>query len=154
MYSRHPGGVANSANKGKLFAVFNSTNGVIKISPGETISSVRRANEYFEEGLIDASGDVNIIAAGGHLEISLNASVVKQIDIDTVGTNEVGIGQVKGNGYILTLSHAATTAPVITSALSSTGTAGTAFSYQITAVNSPTNFNAAGLPTGLSVSTG
>ncbi|OGR72199.1 MAG: hypothetical protein A2X40_00320 [Elusimicrobia bacterium GWC2_65_9] len=45
-------------------------------------------------------------------------------------------------------------APAITSALSSTGTIGTAFSYQITAANSPTNFNAAGLPAGLSVSTG
>jgi len=44
--------------------------------------------------------------------------------------------------------------PVITSALTSTGTIGTAFSYQITATNSPTSFNAAGLPAGLSVSTG
>ncbi len=45
-------------------------------------------------------------------------------------------------------------APVITSDLISTGTVGTALSYQIAATNSPTSFNAAGLPTGLSVNTG
>lgn len=44
--------------------------------------------------------------------------------------------------------------PVITSALSAVGTIGAAFSYQISATNSPTSFNAAGLPAGLSVSTG
>jgi len=46
------------------------------------------------------------------------------------------------------------TLPVITSASSATGTVGTALSYQITAANSPTSFNAAGLTAGLSVSTG
>ncbi|HAZ07856.1 MAG TPA: hypothetical protein DCZ01_04870 [Elusimicrobia bacterium] len=49
---------------------------------------------------------------------------------------------------------AGNSAPVITSALSAAGTIGTAFSYQITAVNSPTSFNATGLPTGLSVNIG
>ncbi|MGD0090079.1 MAG: PKD domain-containing protein [Planctomycetota bacterium] len=44
--------------------------------------------------------------------------------------------------------------PVITSPLTVTGTVGTAFSYQITATNSPTSFNAAGLPAGLTVNFG
>jgi len=44
-------------------------------------------------------------------------------------------------------------APVITSALSATGTAGTAFNYQITATNSPTSYSASGLPAGLTVNT-
>jgi hypothetical protein len=44
-------------------------------------------------------------------------------------------------------------APVITSSLSASGTAGSAFSYQITATNSPTSYNATGLPSGLSVNT-
>ena len=43
--------------------------------------------------------------------------------------------------------------PVITSALTAAGTVGSAFSYQITATNSPTSFNATGLPAGLSVNT-
>jgi len=44
-------------------------------------------------------------------------------------------------------------APVISSSPTATGTAGTAFSYQITASGSPTSFGATGLPTGLSVNT-
>ena len=44
--------------------------------------------------------------------------------------------------------------PVITSALTATGQAGVAFSYQIQATNSPTSFNVTGLlPAGLSVNT-
>ena len=38
--------------------------------------------------------------------------------------------------------------PAITSATSASGTVGTAFSYQITATNSPTSFSATGLPGG------
>jgi len=43
--------------------------------------------------------------------------------------------------------------PVITSAGSASGTVGTTFSYQITASNNPTSFNATGLTNGLSVNT-
>jgi len=44
-------------------------------------------------------------------------------------------------------------APVITSPANASGVAGAAFTYQITATNSPTSFGATGLPTGLSVAT-
>ncbi len=44
-------------------------------------------------------------------------------------------------------------APVINSATSAAGIVGAAFSYQITATNSPTSYNAANLPTGLTVNT-
>jgi uncharacterized repeat protein (TIGR03803 family) len=43
--------------------------------------------------------------------------------------------------------------PAITSVLTATGQVGVAFSYQITASNSPTSFGATGLPAGLTVST-
>lgn len=43
--------------------------------------------------------------------------------------------------------------PVITSSSDASGNASVAFSYQITANNSPTSFSATGLPTGLSVNT-
>jgi hypothetical protein len=45
-------------------------------------------------------------------------------------------------------------APAITSPLTVTGTAGRAFSYSIAASNTPTRYNASGLPSGLTVSTG
>jgi hypothetical protein len=44
------------------------------------------------------------------------------------------------------------TAPVITSALTASGTVGIGVSYQITASNTPTGFSATGLPSGLTVS--
>lgn len=43
--------------------------------------------------------------------------------------------------------------PVITSALTASGTTGVPFSYTITATNTPTSFNATGLPAGLSINT-
>jgi hypothetical protein len=43
--------------------------------------------------------------------------------------------------------------PAITSSSMASGTVGVAFSYQITASNGPTSFNATGLPAGLSVNT-
>ena len=46
-----------------------------------------------------------------------------------------------------------TAAPTITSALTATGAVLTAFTYQITATNSPSSFSAAGLPVGLTVDT-
>jgi autotransporter-associated beta strand protein len=44
--------------------------------------------------------------------------------------------------------------PVITSGLSTTGTPGSAFTYQISGSNNPTSFNAVNLPTGLAVDIG
>ena len=44
--------------------------------------------------------------------------------------------------------------PVISSATTASGTVGSAFSYQITASNSPTSYSATGLPAGLTVNSG
>jgi hypothetical protein len=62
-------------------------------------------------------------------------------------TNSTGTGTAT-----LTLT-VASAAPLITSASAANGTAGAAFSYQITASNSPTSYGATGLPSGLSVNT-
>ena len=76
------------------------------------------------------------------------------------GTTNVAIGASNAGGagptstLGLTINPAAPSSPAITSALGASGTAGTAFSYAITASNSPTSYNASGLPAGLSVNTG
>src|SRR5258707_15141533 len=44
-------------------------------------------------------------------------------------------------------------APVITSGTTASGTVGSAFSYQITATNTPTSYGATGLAAGLAVNT-
>ncbi|AWM13446.1 hypothetical protein DI487_05960 [Flavobacterium sediminis] len=46
-----------------------------------------------------------------------------------------------------------TSPPVITSALTATGVISTAFAYDIVATNTPTSYNATGLPAGLSINT-
>ena len=65
-------------------------------------------------------------------------------------TNSGGTGT---SPLLISIAAAPVVAPVITSAGTASGVVGTAFSYQITANNSPTSFNATGLPTGLSVNT-
>jgi hypothetical protein len=51
------------------------------------------------------------------------------------------------------VTASASQAPVITSPLTSSGTVGAAYSYQITATNGPTSFSDTGLPTGITVNT-
>ena len=72
------------------------------------------------------------------------------------GTSTINLSATNAGGTgnaTLTLT-VNTTAPVITSATTASGTVGTAFSYQITATNSPTSFGATGLPAGFSVNSG
>jgi hypothetical protein len=61
-------------------------------------------------------------------------------------TNASGTGNAT-----LTLTITVVAVPVITSATTTNGMVGSAFSYQITATNSPTGYGATGLPGGLSV---
>jgi autotransporter-associated beta strand protein len=61
---------------------------------------------------------------------------------------------VTGSGNLLiTVAAAPTSAPVITSSPSASGNVGVAFSYQITASNTPRSYAAANLPTGLNLNT-
>ena len=73
----------------------------------------------------------------------------------TAGTYSVAISATNAGGMgTATLTITINPAPpVITSSLTATGQVGVAFSYTISASNSPTSYNAAGLPTGLSVNT-
>ena len=52
-----------------------------------------------------------------------------------------------------TITVTSSPVPSITSALTASATYGTSFTYQITADNSPTSFNAVNLPTGLTINT-
>src|SRR5690606_32201252 len=57
------------------------------------------------------------------------------------------------NSLSLTGSVVLIPAPVITSSLSANGTVNVPFSYNITASNNPSSYNASGLPAGLTVDT-
>ncbi len=74
------------------------------------------------------------------------------------GTFSVGLAATNGSGtgtatLTVTIAPATVSKPSITSPLTGGGKVGTAFSYQITASNSPTSYGASGLPGGLSVNT-
>ncbi|MBP9912338.1 MAG: putative Ig domain-containing protein [Opitutaceae bacterium] len=59
-----------------------------------------------------------------------------------------------GTGSATLVITVTVAAPAITSSLTKSGTAGTSLSYSITGSNTPTSYNATGLPSGLSVNTG
>jgi len=80
--------------------------------------------------------------------ISGTPSAAGTSSVTLSATNAAGTGSAT-----LSLTIVASGTPAVTSALTASGTASTPFSYTITATNSPTSFNAAGLPTGLSVNT-
>jgi hypothetical protein len=69
----------------------------------------------------------------------------------TSGNVVVTVGGMASNTIPFTVTSSA--APAITSASSASGTMGTAFSYKITATNSPTSYGASGLPSWASVNT-
>ncbi|MFO0792852.1 MAG: LamG-like jellyroll fold domain-containing protein, partial [Candidatus Brocadiaceae bacterium] len=96
MYSYHP-------KTGKLFAVFLTTKGVIKLNTGEKVISVKRADDFFLEAE-DGASDVNIVGS----EITLKSGVAINVDASN--------GQVMGNGYIFTLGSSKGIPTVITSA--------------------------------------
>jgi hypothetical protein len=67
-----------------------------------------------------------------------------QTSVALTATNSTGVGKAT-----LTITVVAASVPVITSASKASATAGVPFSYTIAASNSPTSFQASGLPTGL-----
>jgi hypothetical protein len=90
----------------------------------------------------------------GGLSINTTSGLISGTP-SAAGTSTVTLTAMNSGGtgtatLTLTINSAA---PVITSATTASGTAGSAFSYQITATNSPTNYGATGLPNGLNVNT-
>jgi carbohydrate binding protein with CBM6 domain/putative Ig domain-containing protein len=72
----------------------------------------------------------------------------------STGQQILRVAEDSGDYNINYLTFTANAAPpTITSSLTATGTTGTAFNYTITASNTPTSYNATGLPAGLSINT-
>jgi hypothetical protein len=108
----------------------------------------------FSYQITATNSPVSFGAAGLPAGLSINtAAGVISGSPTAAGTSNVTLSATNASGtgtQVLTLT-VNSAAPVITSAGTATGTIGIAFSYQITATNSPTSFGAAGLPAGLSV---
>ena len=88
------------------------------------------------------------------LSVNTGTGVISGTPTGTGGTSTVTLSATNSAGTgTATLTLTITAVPVITSATSASGTVGSAFSYSITATNTPTSYGATGLPTGLSVNT-
>ena len=112
--------------------------------------AINGVSELTNFDIFAAAGGANI---GIIRSFTLNADTNGQIAVNfTTGSAD----RPKSSGIELIFNgggSTTTTTPAITSAPSATGTVGTAFSYQITASNTPTSYSATGLPAGLTVNT-
>jgi len=102
------------------------------------------------------AGDAACTVGSGFVARStLNSNLVEDKTASTVGsyaaTGSANSGWTMHMAALRPVSS--NPPPVISSASAASGTVGTALSYQIAASNSPTSYNATGLPAGLSVST-
>ncbi|MDP2138281.1 MAG: SMP-30/gluconolactonase/LRE family protein, partial [Candidatus Didemnitutus sp.] len=100
---------------------------------------------------VNISGILNASATTANLSLT-NAQAGDQASYDVAVTN--ASGTIYSNSVALTVTAPVGVAPVITnSPLTAAGTVGAAFSFTITASNSPTSYSASGLPAGLAINT-
>jgi arabinoxylan arabinofuranohydrolase len=117
----------------------------LRVATETTPSSIR-----VEFGGVDKTGVMTVPVTGGwqtYTTISKSVSLTAGQQFMTV---RMSGGAFNFNHISLTSTGVA---PVVSSAGTATGTVGTAFSYTITASNSPTSYGASGLPAGLNVNT-
>jgi hypothetical protein len=110
-----------------------------------------------DHNLLNTGGANFVNAAAGdfHLAASTTGGVAlgSPYNIDADGNTRGADGVWDLGAYEYVSGGAAPSAPVVTSALTATASAGTAFSYTITGSNSPTSYSASPLAVGLSVNT-
>ncbi|MFM7021469.1 MAG: putative Ig domain-containing protein, partial [Flavobacteriales bacterium] len=119
-----------------------AASGTIGVAFSYTIAASNSPTSYNATGL-PAGLSVNTTTGA----ITGTPSTIGASNVTLSATNAGGTGT---KTLTITINPPA---PVITSVLSALGSPGTAFSYNITASNSPTSFNATGLPAGLSINT-
>jgi hypothetical protein len=121
-----------------------TASGTVGVAFSYTITATNNPTSFNATGL-PAGLSVNTTSG----VISGTPTAVGSFSVTISATNAGGTGSAT-----LSLTIGQTQQPpVITSSSTASGTVGVAFSYQITATNNPTGFNATGLPAGLSVNT-
>jgi hypothetical protein len=145
--------------------------GALKLGTSSAVGSITSKALDLSGGEFDVSFDVKgWTAVEGKITVTVTGQTAQTVTYASVmsGSFETKVVRFSAGTAGATITLATTAkrafldnikvtkvvgAPVISSSPTATGTAGTAFSYQITASGSPTSFGATGLPTGLSVNT-
>jgi len=135
----------------------------IAVSAAPVISSATTATgtvgTAFSYTITASNTPTSYSATGLPAGLSVNTSTgVISGTPTTAATSTVTVSATNAGGtgnatVTITINPAAVVAPVVSSPATATGTTGTVFSYTITASNTPTSYNATGLPAGLSVNT-
>jgi len=134
---------------------------VLTINPAtpvisSTATATGQIGSSFSYQIVASNTPTSFNATGLPSGLSVNTSTgLISGNPTTLGSSSVSLSASNAGGTgtkTLTLTINPPT-PVITSTLSATGQKGVAFSYQITATNSPTSYAATSLPSGLTVST-
>ena len=125
-----------------------------------TLTATATRGTVFNYQIIGDSSPTSFNATGlpGGLSINTTSGLISGTPNVAAGTFNVTLTATNSTGtgtaiLTISLSEPILGAPVITSTLAATATRGTAFTYQITGDNSPTSFDATGLPGGLSINT-
>ncbi|TRX11278.1 LamG-like jellyroll fold domain-containing protein [Flavobacterium gawalongense] len=104
-------------------------------------------------GTLTEGTNYTIIDNTGTLAINGTFKDLPEMSLVTIGGNNFRITYIGGTGNDVVLLDDRTVTVAITSVLEQTTLIGKPFSYTITAIKSPTSFNATGLPAGLSIDT-
>jgi Right handed beta helix region len=141
----------NAITKGSSFTEL-ANNNVAGSSPSESEWAINQTAinwTFTSASYVNVAAAIEIKAASGG-----GGCPFAMVPICATGTPQ-GAPCVTGYKLIGMISICGTnTVPMITSSLTASGIIGTAFSYTITATNSPTSFNATSLPSPLTVNTG
>lgn len=132
----------------RTFTIENTGNAALSLTGGSPYVSISGANAAdFTVTAIPS----NSVGASGNttFQITFNPSAdgLRQASISIANNDS------NENPYTFSIQGTGVGTPVITSALTASGNQGTAFSYAIVATNTPTSYNATGLPAGLTIDT-
>lgn len=137
--------VSNPLPPAPVITSASTAGGMVGTSFAYQITASNNPTSYSATGL--PSG-LSVDAMGGLISGTPTAANTTNVAVGATNAGGTGTGTL-----ILTIGPPQPPPPSITSPVTASGTVGTAFSYQITATNSPTSFSTTGLPGGLSVNT-
>lgn len=126
-----------------------------KVALREGTASFSGSTPVGQSGLEDfvGYGSANAYEGGAPAPSPSTTAAIFRADGGAIDTGDNGADFSAGTPDPRNSSYGGAAAPAITSPTTASGTLGLAFSYQITASNTPASFGASGLPAGLSMNT-